>query len=176
MHHEAAPLLPAIPAKRYFTIGEVSELCGVKPYVLRYWEQEFTQLRPMKRRGNRRYYQHHEVLLIRRIRELLYDQGFTISGARNRLQEAGHIEGGEFSSSDITIDPLHDELDITALVAASRAEAATSLPAPFAIAIAALDASGLAAELRVHPVLPQNPSAAQVREELLAIRDLLSIQ
>lgn len=79
--------LPAIPAKRYFTIGEVSELCGVKPYVLRYWEQEFTQLRPMKRRGNRRYYQHHEVLLIRRIRELLYDQGFTISGARNRLVE-----------------------------------------------------------------------------------------
>ncbi len=80
--------LPPIPAKRYFTIGEVSELCGVKPYVLRYWEQEFTQLRPMKRRGNRRYYQHHEVLLVRRIRELLYDQGFTISGARNRLDEA----------------------------------------------------------------------------------------
>ena len=79
--------LPAIPAKRYFTIGEVSELCGVKPYVLRYWEQEFTQLRPMKRRGNRRYYQHHEVLMIRRIRDLLYDQGFTISGARNKLQE-----------------------------------------------------------------------------------------
>jgi len=81
--------LPAIPAKRYFTIGEVSELCGVKPYVLRYWEQEFTQLKPMKRRGNRRYYQHHEVLLIRRIRDLLYDQGFTISGARNRLAEGG---------------------------------------------------------------------------------------
>ena len=79
--------LPAIPAKRYFTIGEVSDLCGVKPYVLRYWEQEFSQLKPMKRRGNRRYYQHHEVLLIRRIRELLYDQGFTISGARNRLAD-----------------------------------------------------------------------------------------
>ena len=79
--------LPNIPAKRYFTIGEVSDLCGVKPHVLRYWEQEFTQLRPMKRRGNRRYYQHHEVLMIRRIRELLYDQGFTISGARNKLQE-----------------------------------------------------------------------------------------
>jgi DNA-binding transcriptional MerR regulator len=79
--------LPPIPAKRYFTIGEVSDLCGVKPYVLRYWEQEFTQLRPMKRRGNRRYYQHHEVLLIRRIRDLLYDQGFTISGARNQLAE-----------------------------------------------------------------------------------------
>lgn len=79
--------LPAIPAKRYFTIGEVSELCGVKPHVLRYWEQEFTQLNPVKRRGNRRYYQHHEVLLIRRIRELLYEQGFTISGARNRLAD-----------------------------------------------------------------------------------------
>jgi DNA-binding transcriptional MerR regulator len=77
--------LPPIPPKRYFTIGEVSELCRVKPYVLRYWEQEFTQLKPMKRRGNRRYYQHHEVLLIRRIRDLLYEQGFTISGARNRL-------------------------------------------------------------------------------------------
>jgi DNA-binding transcriptional MerR regulator len=81
--------LPPIPAKRYFTIGEVSELCGVKPHVLRYWEQEFTQLKPVKRRGNRRYYQHHEVLLIRRIRELLYEQGFTISGARNRLDARG---------------------------------------------------------------------------------------
>jgi DNA-binding transcriptional MerR regulator len=80
--------LPPIPAKRYFTIGEVSELCGVKPHVLRYWEQEFTQLKPVKRRGNRRYYQHHEVLLIRRIRELLYEEGFTISGARNRLDSA----------------------------------------------------------------------------------------
>jgi DNA-binding transcriptional MerR regulator len=79
--------LPPIPAKRYFTIGEVSDLCGVKPHVLRYWEQEFTQLKPVKRRGNRRYYQHHEVLLIRRIRELLYEQGFTINGARNRLDE-----------------------------------------------------------------------------------------
>jgi DNA-binding transcriptional MerR regulator len=80
--------LPPIPAKRYFTIGEVSELCGVKPHVLRYWEQEFTQLKPVKRRGNRRYYQHHEVLLIRRIRELLYEEGFTISGARNRLDHS----------------------------------------------------------------------------------------
>ncbi len=85
---DAKITLPPIPAKRYFTIGEVSELCGVKPHVLRYWEQEFTQLRPMKRRGNRRYYQHHEVLLVRRIRELLYEQGFTISGARNRLGES----------------------------------------------------------------------------------------
>jgi DNA-binding transcriptional MerR regulator len=82
-------VLPPIPAKRYFTIGEVSELCGVKPHVLRYWEQEFSQLKPVKRRGNRRYYQHHEVLLIRRIRELLYEQGFTISGARNKLDSRG---------------------------------------------------------------------------------------
>jgi DNA-binding transcriptional MerR regulator len=87
MENLATTDLPAIPAKRYFTIGEVSELCGVKPHVLRYWEQEFTQLKPLKRRGNRRYYQHHEVLLIRRIRELLYEHGFTINGARNRLEE-----------------------------------------------------------------------------------------
>ena len=89
--------LPPIPSKRYFTIGEVSELCAVKPYVLRYWEQEFSQLRPMKRRGNRRYYQHHEVLLVRRIRELLYEQRFTISGARDRLAER---QGGLVLSSD----------------------------------------------------------------------------
>jgi DNA-binding transcriptional MerR regulator len=88
-------VLPPIPAKRYFTIGEVSELCGVKPHVLRYWEQEFTQLRPVKRRGNRRYYQHHEVLLIRRIRELLYEQGFTINGARNRLDSHGGAQQRE---------------------------------------------------------------------------------
>ncbi|HYM48284.1 MAG TPA: MerR family transcriptional regulator [Burkholderiaceae bacterium] len=94
--HEAPIELPSIPAKRYFTIGEVSDLCGVKPHVLRYWEQEFTQLRPVKRRGNRRYYQHHEVLLIRRIRELLYEQGFTISGARNRLGD--HDYHGERSA------------------------------------------------------------------------------
>ena len=93
MENLATTELPAIPAKRYFTIGEVSELCGVKPHVLRYWEQEFTQLKPLKRRGNRRYYQHHEVLLIRRIRELLYEHGFTINGARNRLEEAGSIPG-----------------------------------------------------------------------------------
>ena len=93
--------LPPIPAKRYFTIGEVSELCGVKPHVLRYWEQEFTQLKPVKRRGNRRYYQHHEVLLIRRIRELLYDQGFTISGARNQLDELSS-EGGRYAKPRVT--------------------------------------------------------------------------
>ena len=91
--------LPPIPAKRYFTISEVSELCGVKPHVLRYWEQEFTQLKPVKRRGNRRYYQHHEVLLIRRIRELLYEQGFTISGARNKL------DGPEVSGLGLDLEP-----------------------------------------------------------------------
>jgi DNA-binding transcriptional MerR regulator len=106
-------VLPAIPAKRYFTIGEVSELCGVKPHVLRYWEQEFTQLKPVKRRGNRRYYQHHEVLLIRRIRELLYEQGFTISGARNKLDSrsveamaAGDGEGIDGAQGQIHLPSL----------------------------------------------------------------------
>ena len=96
-----APALPSIPAKRYFTIGEVGDLCDVKPHVLRYWEQEFTQLRPMKRRGNRRYYQHHEVLMLRRIRELLYDQGFTISGARNKLHELVQPSLGTAASHDL---------------------------------------------------------------------------
>ena len=112
--------LPPIPAKRYFTIGEVSDLCGVKPHVLRYWEQEFTQLKPVKRRGNRRYYQHHEVLLIRRIRELLYEEGFTSSGARNRLDNA------------ITGDDRHD----------SGARSARATPA------GAADNSALKRELR----------------------------
>jgi DNA-binding transcriptional MerR regulator len=99
--------LPPIPAKRYFTIGEVSELCGVKPHVLRYWEQEFTQLKPVKRRGNRRYYQHHEVLLVRRIRELLYSEGFTISGARHRLEEAGDEHS---AVPDVTPESIRVEL------------------------------------------------------------------
>jgi DNA-binding transcriptional MerR regulator len=104
-------LLPPIPAKRYFTIGEVSKLCGVKTHVLRYWEQEFSQLKPDKRRGNRRYYQHHEVLLARRIRELLYGQGFTINGARNRLQEE-RVEAGGVRKK-LTLEALHvDLLDI----------------------------------------------------------------
>jgi DNA-binding transcriptional MerR regulator len=150
--------LPSIPAKRYFTIGEVSELCGVKPYVLRYWEQEFTQLKPMKRRGNRRYYQHHEVLLIRRIRELLYDQGFTISGARNRLADsaislraaAAAAEAGlddeesgsiiESAAAMLLMHPAADRVDVPVL----------SLP--------------LAARLDV----------SQLRSELLSIRELLS--
>jgi len=96
--------LPSIPAKRYFTIGEVSDRCGVKPHVLRYWEQEFTQLRPMKRRGNRRYYQHHEVLMIRRIRDLLYDQGFTISGARNKLQEIVQVERDKRKAGEVMLE------------------------------------------------------------------------
>jgi len=96
--------LPIIPAKRYFTIGEVGDLCGVKPHVLRYWEQEFTQLRPMKRRGNRRYYQHHEVLMIRRIRDLLYDQGFTISGARNKMQELLQAERDKLQNGEVLLD------------------------------------------------------------------------
>jgi DNA-binding transcriptional MerR regulator len=106
--HLPSSELPPIPTKRYFTIGEVSDLCGVKPHVLRYWEQEFTQLKPVKRRGNRRYYQHHEVMLIRRIRELLYEQGFTITGARNRLGQ----EGGDapVSAADDVAEPAAIEL------------------------------------------------------------------
>ncbi|MDZ4097801.1 MAG: MerR family transcriptional regulator [Methylophilaceae bacterium] len=108
--------LPPIPAKRYFTIGEVSELCGVKPHVLRYWEQEFTQLKPVKRRGNRRYYQHHEVLLIRRIRELLYEQGFTISGARNRLDDHhGVSDVQESSSAQHAASATISNVDVVAL-------------------------------------------------------------
>lgn len=120
--------LPPIPAKRYFTIGEVSELCGVKPHVLRYWEQEFTQLKPVKRRGNRRYYQHHEVLLIRKIRELLYEQGFTISGARNRLdgvdEKADKSRATTDTPSTVSVNPQslisdaappHPVVDVAAL-------------------------------------------------------------
>lgn len=106
--------LPPIPAKRYFTIGEVADLCAVKPHVLRYWEQEFTQLKPVKRRGNRRYYQHHEVLLIRRIRQLLYEEGFTISGARNKLESANDspkpTNAKETPAKHLTADELRNEL------------------------------------------------------------------
>ena len=117
--------LPPIPAKRYFTIGEVSELCGVKPHVLRYWEQEFTQLKPVKRRGNRRYYQHHEVLLIRRIRELLYEEGFTISGARNRLDSMRGAESGRAESAPeeapIETVPSRNGVDVAAIKRELRA-------------------------------------------------------
>lgn len=105
-------VLPPIPAKRYFTIGEVSELCGVKPHVLRYWEQEFTQLKPVKRRGNRRYYQHHEVLMIRRIRDLLYDQGFTISGARNKMQEILQAERDKKRNGEVLLEGV-EVIDIS---------------------------------------------------------------
>jgi DNA-binding transcriptional MerR regulator len=113
--------LPPIPAKRYFTIGEVSELCGVKPHVLRYWEQEFTQLKPVKRRGNRRYYQHHEVLLIRKIRELLYEQGFTISGARNRLDGQDTTDTSASTNTSVTesansnVSQLAQSVDLSSL-------------------------------------------------------------
>ena len=135
-------VLPPIPAKRYFTIGEVSELCGVKPHVLRYWEQEFTQLRPMKRRGNRRYYQHHEVLLVRRIRDLLYEQGFTISGARNRLGEMGLNGRGRLTAAmDEAADAMTDD-DISA--DASGSEPAGE-PAPSDVDVEALRADLLKA-------------------------------
>lgn len=142
--------LPPIPAKRYFTIGEVSELCGVKPHVLRYWEQEFTQLRPMKRRGNRRYYQHHEVLMIRRIRDLLYDQGFTISGARNRLQE---LAQGERKRPN---EPVLEGVEVIELDAgdSTLTEFEDSLPPEEADAF--------------------HHQLVQLRQELTEIRDLLS--
>ncbi|MBS0449306.1 MAG: MerR family transcriptional regulator [Proteobacteria bacterium] len=146
--------LPAIPAKRYFTIGEVSDLCGVKPYVLRYWEQEFTQLKPMKRRGNRRYYQHHEVLLIRRIRELLYEQGFTISGARNRLSEV--VRGAAASAPEAAaVEDGAEELDRIDGAPAESVAAGAPIPVPDV------------ANLTLSPV--------QMREELISIRSLLVV-
>ena len=141
--------LPPIPAKRYFTIGEVGELCGVKPHVLRYWEQEFTQLRPMKRRGNRRYYQHHEVLMIRRIRELLYEQGFTISGARNKLQELAQNERDKRRRDD---DEAIDVIDLDAVIHED-------------------DTVVVSATVAAPPV--QTTLLGEVRRELLEIRELL---
>ena len=146
--------LPAIPAKRYFTIGEVSELCGVKAYVLRYWEQEFTQLKPMKRRGNRRYYQHHEVLLIRRIRDLLYEQGFTISGARNQLTDAAgshapaHAQAAEPFDPDELEDDAVDDLAPTAPMALEPAPARDPGTRTRATDVAELDDAALEAMAR----------------------------
>ncbi len=167
-------VLPSIPAKRYFTIGEVAELCGVKPHVLRYWEQEFTQLRPMKRRGNRRYYQHHEVLLVRRIRELLYEQGFTISGARNRLTELGHAARAETDDAD---HDLPDDLSLSAaLIVSERMAGGSSLTASRALQASP---SVMAESGFLSPELPDlsqlSPeAAASLRVSLLSIRDLLS--
>ncbi len=142
--------LPSIPAKRYFTIGEVGDLCGVKPHVLRYWEQEFTQLRPMKRRGNRRYYQHHEVLMIRRIRDLLYDQGFTISGARNKMQELLQHERDRNAFGGMLLDGVE------------VIEVSDSMLCDF-----------VDSEVTEEIELPGGPWM-QVRQELFAIRDLLA--
>ncbi len=167
--------LPAIPAKRYFTIGEVSELCGVKPYVLRYWEQEFTQLKPMKRRGNRRYYQHHEVLLIRRIRELLYDQGFTISGARNRLVEGLHVRTERTRSGD----PLPDGVGLDGEDGDARSEPEGPPDGNGTFDLHASSAPGAIGETGAsappHEVLPMALSPAQMRQELMSIRGLLAV-
>ncbi len=141
--------LPPIPAKRYFTIGEVGDLCGVKPHVLRYWEQEFTQLRPMKRRGNRRYYQHHEVLMIRRIRDLLYDQGFTISGARNKMQEL-----------------LQSERQTSAMLSMPEAPSVATEHFPDEMSPERMISADLKPSL-------ESGTWSHVRRELLAIRDLL---
>jgi len=143
--------LPPIPAKRYFTIGEVGDLCGVKPHVLRYWEQEFTQLRPMKRRGNRRYYQHHEVLMIRRIRDLLYDQGFTISGARNKMQELVQAERDKRKNGEVMLDGVED------------------------IELAEADAPDVEDEHDDAEFDQASDRLLQVRRELFEIRDLLSL-
>jgi DNA-binding transcriptional MerR regulator len=156
--------LPAIPAKRYFTIGEVSDLCGVKPYVLRYWEQEFTQLKPVKRRGNRRYYQHHEVLLIRRIRDLLYDQGFTISGARNQL---GEVLPGQKSEAAET---FRDEAEAARDLAVELAH--ISVSAAPAVSARPLLAQGASSSL---PIAEPIETLDQVRAELLAIRASLTL-
>jgi DNA-binding transcriptional MerR regulator len=196
--------LPVIPAKRYFTIGEVSELCGVKPYVLRYWEQEFTQLKPMKRRGNRRYYQHHEVLLIRRIRELLYDHGFTISGARNRLTDSA-LAGRSALGGLGPAGPRDAELDKSTLEAGlearspdlqdAQAVGRSSLPLidsrTDSLTDRLIDSQGDPQEQAAQVVEPalsglytphgasapslQRQERALLRAELLSIRELLTV-
>ncbi|GMV47090.1 MAG: hypothetical protein AMXMBFR66_24880 [Pseudomonadota bacterium] len=157
--------LPAIPAKRYFTIGEVSDLCGVKPYVLRYWEQEFTQLKPMKRRGNRRYYQHHEVLLVRRIRDLLYEQGFTISGARNRLADSAVLRSPGMASA--TLERAQARMEV-----ADPDRSAAPSPSDVPGTPAATSAATQAAEEEEEPRAGQ-VDWSQLRAELRSIRNLL---
>jgi DNA-binding transcriptional MerR regulator len=154
--------LPPIPAKRYFTIGEVGDLCGVKPHVLRYWEQEFTQLRPMKRRGNRRYYQHHEVLMIRRIRDLLYDQGFTISGARNKLHEIVQTERDKRRDGEVMLDGME------------MLEAGDSILDDFEDSAQFEDSEHIGADMPDTSIAQQRLQL--VRRELFEIRDLLSPQ
>jgi DNA-binding transcriptional MerR regulator len=154
--------LPSIPAKRYFTIGEVGELCGVKPHVLRYWEQEFTQLRPVKRRGNRRYYQHHEVLMIRRIRDLLYEQGFTISGARNKMQEISASQRG--LKKENAEDNLHEDAFNESMGPDSLEDLAEDQVKELAV-----ESAQRASNFQASSSLPT------LRRELMDIRDLLSI-
>ena len=160
--------LPFIPTKRYFTIGEVSNLCAVKPHVLRYWEQEFIQLRPMKRRGNRRYYQHHEVLMIRKIRDLLYDQGFTISGARNKLLEvvdADNENANKHGTVNVAFEGGHVVSDLSAgSISISDSIDVEDLPLDLAAQNTELPSDFLAIQ-----------SLKLVRLELSEIRDLLSI-
>ena len=171
--------LPPIPAKRYFTISEVGDLCGVKPHVLRYWEQEFTQLRPMKRSGNRRYYQHNEVLMIRRIRELLYEQGFTIHGARNQMQEMGQMHRGLKRNTDA---PEFDTQTQTAQNGAHLEDEAVSdaeaLEAAFAAAMVATAAAKVGvnggANSGANGTSTSNFKWQFVRQELNEIRELLS--
>ncbi len=162
--------LPPIPAKRYFTIGEVSELCAVKPHVLRYWEQEFSQLRPMKRRGNRRYYQHHEVLLVRKIRELLYDQGFTISGARNQLMD-GRLNGVSHAGAPTIMGAtLSGHLDASAAgYFLGGAETAAGIGASGTAALRAASAD------QVSAVPPQDGAVtlSGLRDDLYAVLTLL---
>lgn len=144
--------MPLIPAKRYFTIGEVADLCGVKTHVLRYWEQEFSQLRPMKRKGNRRYYQHHEVLMVRRIRDLLYEQGFTIVGARNKMQEWVHAERQARHAHPASVEGIE---------------------------VTELNEEGLPSdleELQVPGLNDDERGLRQVRKELLELRDLLQVE
>lgn len=144
------PVLPPIPAKRYFTIGEVADLCAVKPHVLRYWEQEFTQLNPMKRRGNRRYYQHHEVLMVRRIRDLLYEQGFTISGARSQLEGSKNRAAPSAESEVVAVPQAQTQTQVQ------------SAPSPEAALPAVAERKGPALDWRL------------IRQELEALRNFLS--